>query len=433
MKTAIIWFKSDLRIHDNEALYRAAKENDLIIPVYCFDDQMFVETKFGFNKTGIRRLKLITESLIELNTRLNLLGTNLLVLKGKTEIELLKLVKQYGVKKVYAKKEVSFEEINLNQKVEEALWKNQCEFEVFSTSTLYHAEDLPFSVKDIPDIFTKFKTAVEKECEIRPMFPSPEKLISPPLPSFIIPNFINELIKDINHHVSSAFPYKGGEHEALRRVNYYLFESKLISNYKNTRNQLIGRDYSSKFSPWLALGCLSPRFIYHEIIRYEQEFKENESTYWLKFELIWRDFFRFMMKKHRNAYFKDFGIKEPSNKIRNFNLETIQKWINGKTGVPLIDANMLELKHTGFMSNRGRQIVASFLCNDLKQDWRYGAAYFEEQLIDYDVCSNWGNWAYIAGVGNDPRKDRYFDVEKQTKLYDKDSLYRNLWLAKVSL
>jgi hypothetical protein len=93
-----------------------------------------------------------------------------------------------------------------------------------------------------------------------------------------------------------------------------------------------------------------------------------------------------------------------------------------------IDANMLELKHTGFMSNRGRQNVASYLCNDLKLDWRLGAAYFEQQLIDYDVCSNWGNWAYLAGVGNDPRGNRYFNIEKQASDYDKNGDYRNLWL-----
>ena len=431
MKTAIVWFKSDLRIHDNEALYRASKENDLIIPVYCFDEKMFTITEFGFNKTGIRRLKFLTESLYNLNSKLNTLGTNLLVLNGKSELEILKLVKQYGVRKVYAKKEVSFEEVILNQKVEETLWKQQCEFEVFSTSTLYHAEDLPFSVKDIPDVFTKFRTAVEKESKVRSLFPLPEKLDSPPLSVFKIPDFIIDQVKNISIDERSAFPFLGGESEGINRLNYYLFQSKLISDYKSTRNQLIGSDYSSKFSPWLAMGCLSARYIYSEIIRYEKEFKENESTYWLKFELLWRDFFRFMMKKHRNAYFKDFGIKETSVKVRNINPESIQKWINGKTGVSLIDANMLELKYTGFMSNRGRQIVASFFCNDLKQDWRYGAAYFEQQLIDYDVCSNWGNWAYIAGVGNDPRKDRYFDIEKQTKLYDKDGLYRELWLTKI--
>jgi deoxyribodipyrimidine photo-lyase len=106
----------------------------------------------------------------------------------------------------------------------------------------------------------------------------------------------------------------------------------------------------------------------------------------------------------------------------------LEQWIKGETNEDFVNANMNELRLTGFMSNRGRQNVASYFCNDLKLDWRYGAAYFEEQLIDYDVCSNWGNWAYIAGVGNDPRPDRYFNIEKQASTYDKNRSYRNLWL-----
>jgi deoxyribodipyrimidine photo-lyase len=105
-----------------------------------------------------------------------------------------------------------------------------------------------------------------------------------------------------------------------------------------------------------------------------------------------------------------------------------EKWKNGNTGIDFVDANMIELKLTGFMSNRGRQNVASYLCHNLKLDWRYGAAYFEEQLIDYDVCSNWGNWMYVAGVGNDPRENRVFNMEKQAAMYDHDQSYRNLWL-----
>ncbi|WP_370576763.1 FAD-binding domain-containing protein [Pedobacter sp. N36a] len=102
--------------------------------------------------------------------------------------------------------------------------------------------------------------------------------------------------------------------------------------------------------------------------------------------------------------------------------------MNGTTGVPFIDANMIELKLTGFMSNRGRQNVASYFCNDLCLDWRYGAAYFEQQLIDYDVCNNWGNWAYLAGVGNDPRTNRYFNIDKQSATYDPDLVFQQLWL-----
>ena len=191
---------------------------------------------------------------------------------------------------------------------------------------------------------------------------------------------------------------------------------------------MIGADYSSKFSAWLAMGCISPRFIYQELKKYEHQFGANDSTYWLVFELLWRDYFRFMMKKHKVKLFQKAGIQNKESSEINSNTNQLQKWIEGKTGVDFVDANMLELKHTGFMSNRGRQNVASYLCNDLKLDWRLGAAYFEQQLIDYDVCSNWGNWAYLAGVGNDPRGNRYFNIEKQASDYDKNGDYRNLWL-----
>jgi deoxyribodipyrimidine photo-lyase len=192
---------------------------------------------------------------------------------------------------------------------------------------------------------------------------------------------------------------------------------------------MIGADYSSKFSAWLALGSLSPREIYFELKKYEAQFGSNDSTYWLVFELLWRDYFRFMMKKHRVKFFQQNGIQSKGITINKHNNLALQSWIDGNTGVDFVDANMIELKLTGFMSNRGRQNVASYLCNDLKLDWRYGAAYFEQQLIDYDVCSNWGNWAYLAGVGNDPRGNRYFNIEKQAQDYDKDKDYRKLWLA----
>jgi deoxyribodipyrimidine photo-lyase len=179
----------------------------------------------------------------------------------------------------------------------------------------------------------------------------------------------------------------------------------------------------------LALGCISARYIYQELKKYELEFGANESTYWLVFELLWRDYFRFMMKKHTIKFFQLAGIQNKGITVNKQNSHQLQDWINGTTGVDFVDANMRELKHTGFMSNRGRQNVASYLCNDLKLDWRYGAAYFEQQLIDYDVCSNWGNWAYLAGVGNDPRGNRYFNIEKQAIDYDKNRAFRNLWLT----
>jgi deoxyribodipyrimidine photo-lyase len=329
---------------------------------------------------------------------------------------------------VFAKREVSYEEKQTEALVQNALFKLKCELLTFSTSTLYHAEDLPFSIKDIPDVFTNFRKKTEKDAIIREAFDAPTEIRSPEIPLLFLPSLeeLNLTFTPIDSR--AVLPFKGGETEAIARLNHYFFETNCISEYKETRNGLIGADYSSKFSPWLAMGCISPRFINYELKKYESQFGANESTYWLIFELLWRDYFRFMMKKYNVKLFQQAGIQNKGISVNKHNAHQLQEWIDGKTGVDFVDANMLELKLTGFMSNRGRQNVASYLCNDLKLDWRFGAAYFEQQLIDYDVCSNWGNWAYLAGVGNDPRGNRYFNIEKQASDYDKNKSYRNLWL-----
>jgi deoxyribodipyrimidine photo-lyase len=155
---------------------------------------------------------------------------------------------------------------------------------------------------------------------------------------------------------------------------------------------MIGEDYSTKLSPALAHGCISPRQIYHEIQRYEKERTANKSTYWVVFELIWRDYFKFFALKHGDRIFHEHGISGRGNARWRVDQELLTRWKQGRTGWPLVDANMRELAATGWMSNRGRQNVASFLALDLGLDWRLGADWFESLLSDYDPCSNWGNW-----------------------------------------
>lgn len=428
MKTAVVWFKTDLRITDNETLMKAISQNDMVVPVYCIDEAHFRTTSFGFQKTGNFRAQFLIESLIDLDKNLRELGSGLLVVSGKPEVELPKIVKHYKAHRVYAKREVAFEEKQTESLVQTELWKLSCELETFSTSTLYHAEDLPFSIKDIPDVFTDFRRKTEKEAPIRSVFDKPMHINSPEIPLLNLPTLTALGLKNVKIDSRAVLQFKGGESEAIKRLNHYFFETKLISSYKETRNGMVGADYSSKFSAWLALGCISPRFVYQELKKYEVQFGANESTYWLVFELLWRDYFRFMMKKHQIKLFQQSGIRNKDLEINKFDKKQFERWVNGQTGSDFVDANMLELKWTGFMSNRGRQNVASYLCNDLKLDWCYGAAYFEQQLIDYDVCSNWGNWAYLAGVGNDPRGNRYFNIEKQAADYDKDKSFRKLWL-----
>jgi deoxyribodipyrimidine photo-lyase len=429
IKNALVWFKTDLRIEDNETLLRAIAQSEKILPVYCFDEAHFETTPYGFKKTGAFRAQFLLESLEDLDAQLRTLGSGLRIVMGKPEVEIPKLVQEYKVQKVFAKREVAFEEIQTEKRVRTELFKLRCELETFSTSTLYHAEDLPFSIKDIPDVFTNFRKKTEKDSEIRQPFSTPTKINSPEISPLELPTL--EALGLIKNTIDSraVLQFKGGESEALQRLNHYFFETQCLSTYKETRNGMVGADYSSKFSPWLALGCISPRFIYAEILKYEKQFGANDSTYWLVFELLWRDFFRFMFKKYQTKFFLYEGIKTEKVNSKSLNEKLLSQWINGTTPSDFINANMLELQQTGFMSNRGRQNVASYFCNEMNMDWRFGAAYFEEQLIDYDVCSNWGNWAYLAGVGNDPRGHRYFNIEKQAADYDKKKSFRKLWLT----
>jgi deoxyribodipyrimidine photo-lyase len=428
MKTAIVWFKTDLRLEDNEALLKAIAHGDTVLPVYCFDDDEFKITKYGYNKTGNFRAQFLLESLIDLDANLRKIGSGLLILKGNPEIEIPKIAAHYKVQKVFAKREVAYEEKQTEKRVQEALFKIRCELERLSTSTMYHAEDLPFAIKNIPDVFTQFRRKTELDATIRAVFPKPDAISSPEIPVLALPTLQELGLSFTPIDPRAAIQFKGGETEALARLNHYFHETKNLSVYKETRNGMVGKDYSSKFSAWLALGCISPRTIYDQVKKYEEIYEANDSTYWLVFELLWRDFFRFMFKKYQTKFFLYSGIKSDKPNSKSLNEKLLSQWINGATPSDFINANMIELKQTGFMSNRGRQNVASYFCNELNMDWRLGAAYFESQLIDYDACSNWGNWAYLAGVGNDPRKHRYFNIEKQAKDYDKDSLFRDLWL-----
>jgi deoxyribodipyrimidine photo-lyase len=330
-------------------------------------------------------------------------------------------------------RERTHEEVFVQDALEQKLWTFGVELLYVRGKMLYHTQDLPVPVHHTPDIFTQFRKDNEQITQVRQPLPMPTAM--PPLPAGLE---IRELpfLEDFGHtpfqrDPRSVLPFGGGETEGLKRLRYYFWEKDLIASYKETRNGLIGGDYSSKFSPWLAQGCLSPKMIYHELRRYERERVDNESTYWLFFELLWRDFFRLMGKKHGKRIFLKGGIQNRPQKCWKNNREMFDLWVSGNTGVPFIDANMRELAATGWMSNRGRQNVASFLVKDLKVNWQMGAEYFESMLLDYDPCSNWGNWNYVAGVGSDPREDRYFNILTQAKNYDPKGDFVRLWCKEL--
>lgn len=431
-KRGLVWFRKNLRVHDNECLYKAAQENDALLCIYCISPEFFTDHSLlnGFYKNGMFRRRFLLESLNELSKQLRRTGGDLSIIFGKPEVVIPDLLSKYKLNTLYYQEETTYEEVQEQKLVEQSVNKQMWSIKSFLGHTLIHLEDLPFSINNLPDIFTQFRKTIEKETEVRQEYPIPA--ISKPIVTGnefeLVPNDL-QIDKDVPQ--AGSLPFRGGESAAWERLNHYFWKHKLLSKYKYTRNELLGTDYSSKFSPWLANGCLSPRSIYWQVKKYEQEVTSNSSTYWLVFELFWRDYFWFIARKYGNRLFYKKGIK---NKDLNTTQkqELFQKWVNGETGIPFIDANMRELKQTGYMSNRGRQNVASFLVKDLQLDWRIGAAYFESLLIDYDVCSNWGNWQYVAGIGNDPRENRYFNIISQARKYDFKGEYIKKWIPELS-
>ena len=348
-----------------------------------------------------------------------------LIVKIDDGTSLTQICSQYQITDIYLQKEWTKEEIEQEKGIPEsvAVHKSYNQF-------LFHPDDLPIPIEELPEIFTVFRKICEKKVNVRPCVLEPRRLAAE---NAKIASYTPLTLKELGYepfdiHPNSAFPFQGGSHAADERLNHYFWTTKKLSYYKKTRNGLVGTDYSSKFSPWLANGSISAKSIYWAVKDYEQNVAKNQSTYWLIFELIWRDYFKYVSLRHGNSTFTVGGIKNRSYDWEQ-NPHVFQQWINGTTAEPFVNANMLELKTTGFMSNRGRQNVASYLAKTLQMDWRWGAAYFEAMLIDYDVHSNYGNWMYNAGVGNDPR-DRVFNVRLQADRYDGNGKYQSMWLQK---
>jgi len=423
--TGLVWFRNDLRIHDQISLVKAAKRNGFVMGVYCFDPRHFEKDRFGFVKTEKYRAQFLIETVDALQDELDKLNIPLFVHVGKPEHIIPEYIETHNITSVYLQKEWTSEEVTVFENVKASV-DAAINFVESYDQFLYHPDDIPYEIEKIPQVFTGFRKKCEKYASIRPL----ETIGKMPETNRVshltkVPTLKDLGLAEFEQDTRTAFPFKGGEKAGLARLHNYTWKTKKLSYYKQTRNGLVGTNYSSKFSAWLANGSLSPRMIYHEIQKYELEVIKNQSTYWMIFELIWRDFFKYVSLKHENKIFKLDGILREAYDW-NQNQKLIQQWIHGETAEPFVNANMLELKHTGWMSNRGRQNVASYFAKTLKLDWRIGAAYFES-VLDYDVHSNYGNWLYVAGVGNDPR-DRTFNVKLQAERYDASKKFQYMWL-----
>jgi deoxyribodipyrimidine photo-lyase len=408
----IFWFRNNLRLHDNYPLVQCIKDSTSISFVYIVNRYLKILDGEENHKN-----KFLIDALNQLRTNLSKLGHELYVIEGEPSVLFSSIAKQHQINKIYCEKIISpyekDEELSITQPDVVSYWD----------SSLLNTEDLEFDVSNLPDTFTTFR----KKVESKPITVTLSESLTLPkhadllnIKSCQLPNYKNTYrgsVDFLNHYTIC-------ENGAQKYVKDYFSDNKALE-YKQTRNELMGNDFSTKFSVWLAHGLISARQIFTSLKNYEENNGANESTYWILFELLWRDYFRFLHFKYDRKLYFPFGLK--NKEINETSQDNIISLEEANTESSFINAGIRELQNSGFLSNRMRQILASFIIFEMKIEWRIGADFFQKYLIDFDIYSNQGNWIYIAGYGTDPRGGRRFNVEKQKNTYDIDNQYEMCW------
>ncbi|MDI1492601.1 MAG: hypothetical protein OHK93_004382 [Ramalina farinacea] len=502
-RVLIYLLRRDLRFADNPILHEISRTFQQsqhpythVLPVYVFAAQQIEVSGFltsdsekspfpearsqagGFWRCGPHRVQFQAESVWDLKKSLEKAGSGLDIrvgMQGQVVKDLLEGFKKEKaeVVAVWMTDEEGVEEKREERDVRRAAQDAGTQFKLWTDEKYYVDDrDLPFqNPHALPDVFTSYRKQVEPIRETpRRVLSSPSTL--PPLPPsvppqpspFAIPSSLEDTISALQKPLESsmglknvpqmpkdavsAHSFHGGETTAHERVRH-LICSGHMTTYKDTRNGTIGPDFSSKFSGWLALGCITARNIHQYMVEFEDGKTdlgkgvhgyakgENKGTAGVRFELLWRDYFRLATRKFGPRLFRIGGFKNDTSSSwgypqKNADLQAkVGRWLEGRTGNGFIDASMRELFLTGYTSNRLRQNVASFLAKHMGIDWRIGAEWYECMLVDYDLSSNWGNWQYNAGVGNDPREARMFNPVKQGFDYDPQGEYVKMWVSEL--
>jgi len=401
MSRSILWFRQDLRLHDNEALLEAARNADELIPVYIFH----VHPK----RMGVSRATFLIESVIDLRRQLRALGSDLIVRIGKPDELLYQLAMDTRSQWVYCNRERTRDEVNLQDSLEQKLWTVGRELRYTRGKMLFYTSDLPFPVTHCPDTWFAFRKEVEHIIPVRQPLEVPQTI--PSLPDNLVPGEIPGLHDILPHTpVSSTHYFKGGETAGLQFLDN--------QDFPNETGMLAGD--GKLLSPWISMGCLSPKKVYYSALATGPGGEE------IRLNLFYRDYLRLMGKKYGDRIFFKSGLRS-RKLITESNPEALLKWKSGNTGVPIIDAAMHQLNMTGWIPDILRRTVANYFIKVLKLDWRLGAAYFESTLIDYDPCSNWVSWLNLAGNGPDSREDRIIHYDVVGKKIDPDGSYVRTW------
>jgi len=435
IKIGLVWFRHDLRLLDNLALTEATNQCDVVLPVYVFDERIFSEkSEYGFAKIGVQRAKFMLESVLNLKKSFADRNIDLIVRVGKTEEVIYEIASQVRSTWVYCNRERTPDEEFIQDELEKKLWQVGQELRFSRGKMLYHTGDLPFPIRHTPDTYAAFYREVGKIVPVRKPLPIPDKILpymgnvaSEDLPTLEDLGYSQNEIK----LVEECSVFKGGEFAGIKKLEEFIkghFKASAVSIKKKKENKVL----VTHLSPYLNSGCLSPKSVYEAINKFMgNKFHKNRANC-IVHGLMRRDYLKLLEKKYKSKVFEYGGIKGVEPEGLEIDMSKFDLWKNAETGVPIVDAFMRELNKTGFISFEGRRILSQFLIEELKVNWRVGAEYFQSVLIDYNPCSNWGNWNIVAGVGYDAKEDRYCNFITKAKKLDPKGEYIRKWIPELS-
>ncbi|MCA0131889.1 cryptochrome/photolyase family protein [Winogradskyella alexanderae] len=397
----IFWFRRDLRLDDNAGLYKALRGENKVMPIFIFDSEIL--NKLPKNDP---RITFIHDTLQEMRETLqNEHQSSIAMYHGKPIDIFNKLVDEHDVVSVYTNHDYEPYATNRDKDIKTFLEAKNIEFKTFKDQVIFEKDEVVKKDGNPYVVYTPYMRTWK------------EKFKTLDFKIFYTNDYLNNLVK--NSNLSNLSLSDIGFEKSEQEIAPYDVTPTLIQQYEETRN-FPAKEATSRLGPHLRFGTVSIRKMMKKAIN------EKNETFWQ--ELIWREFFMQILWHFPHTKNKAFKSKYDRIEWRN-NEEEFKLWCEGKTGYPLVDAGMRQLNETGFMHNRVRMLVGSFLCKHLLIDWRWGEAYFAEKLHDYEMASNVGNWQWVAGSGVDAAPYfRIFNPTSQIKKFDKDMKYIKKWV-----
>lgn len=413
---SIFWFRRDLRLQDNAGLYHALKENDKVLPLFIFDRNILDKLE----DRADARVNFIHDTLEDLKRELQTLGSDLLVYYGKPEAVWMEVIAKFDIKGVYTNHDYETYAIERDKQVGSLLEKAGIAFKTYKDQVIFEKLEV---TKDDGDPYTVFTPYSRKwKAKLASKTALDVDTYGTAADSFYLQSYPNEKYFDHFHQVDLKEEIPSLEDMDFKKTStdYPPLEvnRKRIREYGDKRN-FPAIEGTSKLGLHFRFGTIS--------IRQKARKAVGLSEVYLN-ELIWRDFYAMILSNFPHVEKQSFRAKYDQIPWRN-NEEEFEKWCEGKTGYPIVDAGMRELNTTGYMHNRVRMITASFLTKHLLIDWRWGEAYFAAKLLDFDLASNNGGWQWAAGSGTDAAPYfRVFNPTSQMEKFDKQKTYIKKWV-----